>query len=156
MKCVAIAALAVLMSVSARAAPAADAKGVASSIASFVDAVNKGDSAKALAHLATDVSITEDLAPFRWHGPRAGSDWLTAMQQNGERMGLADIQMKLGAPTQVLAEGNRAYEVVPGVVTLKGPRQTLHEKGVLTFALERVGGDWQIVVLAWGGTAPAP
>ena len=156
MKCIPLVWLAALMSAPASAKAPTETDSVASSIANFVAAVNKGDSAKALAYLATDVSITEDLAPFRWHGPGAGSDWLTAMQHNGERMGLSDIQMKLGTPIQVLAEGDHAYEVVPGVVTLKGPRQTLHENGVLTFALQKIRGDWQIVVLAWGGSAPAP
>lgn len=118
--------------------------------------MNKGDSTKALAHLSNDVSITEDLAPFHWHGASAGSDWLTAMRKNSERMGISDIQMKLGDPDQVLARGDRAYEAVPGVVTFKGKGQTLHESGMLTFALREIGGDWRIVMLAWGGAAAAP
>jgi ketosteroid isomerase-like protein len=156
MKCIMMLTPAALMAAPANAGPSVETEKVASSIANFVDEVNGGDSAKALAHLASDVSITEDLAPFRWHGPRAGSDWLTAMQKNGERMGISDIQMKLGVPTQVLAQGDRAYEAIPGVVTLKGKGQTLHEAGILTFALHKVRGDWQIVVLAWGGAAAAP
>jgi ketosteroid isomerase-like protein len=156
MKCIIIASLGALVSVPVQAASPAETESVATSVSSFVDAVNRGDSAKALAYLTSDVSITEDLAPFRWHGPRAGSDWLTAMQKNGERMGISDIQMKLGVPTQVLAQGDRAYEAVPGVVTLKGKGQTLHEAGTLTFALEKVRGDWRIVMLAWGGAAAAP
>jgi ketosteroid isomerase-like protein len=156
MKCVMMAGLAILTSAPANARPSAETQRVVSSIAGFVDAVNKGDSAKALAHLASDVSITEDLAPFRWHGPRAGSDWLTAMQKNGERMGISDIQMKLGVPAQVLAQGDRAYEAVPGVVTLRGKGKTLHEAGMLTFALRKVRRDWRIVLLAWGGAAAAP
>jgi ketosteroid isomerase-like protein len=155
MKGAIIVGLAMVVSVPLHAATSSETESVARSIVGFVDAVNKGDSDKAFAHLASDVSITEDLAPFRWHGPNAGSEWLTAMQKNGERMGISDIQMKLGVPVQVLVEGNKAYEAVPGVVTLKGRRQTLRETGVLTFALEKVRGDWQIVVLAWGGSAPA-
>ena len=138
------------------AATPSETESVASSIASFVDAVNRGDAARAFAHLAGDVSITEDLAPFRWHGAGAGSDWLTAMQKNGERMGISDIQMKLGLPLQVLVEGDRAYEAVPGMVTLKGPTQTLHETGILTFTLQKVRGYWQIETFAWGGAAAAP
>jgi len=71
-------------------------------------------------------------------------------------MGISDIQMKLGVPAQVLAQGDRAYEAVAGVVTLKGKGQTLHEVGTLTFALEKIRGDWRIVMLAWGGAAAAP
>jgi ketosteroid isomerase-like protein len=148
--------LAALMSAPATASPAAETEKVASSIASFVDLVNKGDAANALTYFAADATITEDLAPFRWHGPRAGSDWLTAMQKNAERTGISDVQMTLGTPTQILAQGDRAYEAVPGVVTLKGKGPTLHESGILTFALEKQKGDWKIVLLAWGGAAAAP
>ena len=156
MKCIMILGLAVLASAPVDAAPATETEAVASSISSFVDEVNKGDFAKALSHLSTDVSISEDLAPFHWHGPSAGSDWLTAMQKNGERMGISDVQMKLGVPVQVLAQGDRAYEAIPGVVTFKGKGQILHESGMLTFALRKMGADWRIVMLAWGGAAAAP
>ena len=156
MKHVTILGLAALASAPATAAPAAETEKVAISIASFVDSVNKGDAATALTHFAPDATITEDLAPFRWHGPGAGSAWLTAMQKNGERMGISDIQMTLATPTQVLVEGDRAYEAVPGVVTLTGKGQRLHETGTLTFALEKQKGDWKIVLLAWGGAAAAP
>lgn len=148
MKCIVMAGIAALLSAPAAAGHSTPTQVVTSLIASFVDAVNKGDVPHALAHLAKDVSITEELAPFRWQGPDAGSAWLTAMQKNSERLGVTDILMKLGKPTQVLVEGERAYEVVPGVVTLKGKQQVLHENGVLTFALQRLGGDWKIVSFA--------
>lgn len=156
MKCMIMLGLAGLMSGSANAAPSLETEQVASSIATFVDSVNEGEAAKALTHFAADATITEDLAPFRWHGPKAGSDWLTAMQKNAERTGITDVQMTLGTPTQVLAEGDRAYEAVPGVVSLKGNGQILHEAGTLTFALEKQKGEWKIVLLAWGGAAAAP
>lgn len=156
MKWTVIAVITAVIGMTAEAEPSRQTESVSRSVSSFVDAVNKGDSVSALAHLAKDVSITEDLAPFRWTGPSAGSDWLTAMQRNGERMGISDIQMKLGVPTQVLVDGDLAYETVPGVVTLKGPKQTLQERGVLTFSLQKVRRDWQITMFAWGGSAPAP
>jgi hypothetical protein len=137
----------------ASAAPARDRQSVVTFVATFVDQVNKGQSSAALGHLATDVSITEDLAPFHWRGPHAGTEWLTGMQKNGARMGVTEIRMKLGAPTQVLVHGDAAYEAIPGVVILAGKRRTLHGTGMLTFALIKDAGVWKITSLAWGGAA---
>ena len=147
---------ATLLGASAGAANAAqngDRQSVVTFISTFVDQVNKGQASTALGHLAQHVSITDDLAPFHWTGPNAGAEWLAGMQKNGERMGVTDIQMQLGAPTQVLVHGDAAYEAIPGVVTLAGKRRTLHEKGMLTFALVRKAGVWKITSLAWGGAA---
>ena len=147
--------LALACAAGAGAAPRdAEARSIVRFVATFVDQANKGNAGAALGHLTSDVSITEDLAPFNWKGPHAGADWLAGMQKNGERIGVSDIQMQLGSPTQVLVDGDAAYEAIPGVVVLKGTHGVLHEKGMLTFALVKTSGVWKITSLAWGG-APA-
>jgi hypothetical protein len=55
------------------AAAPADEREVASSVASFVDAVNTGRRAEALLHFTADLSIVEGIAPYRWQGPAAGA-----------------------------------------------------------------------------------
>ena len=54
------------------AAPA-DEHAVARTIVSFVNAVNLDHEKDALAFFTSDASITEDLAPYHWQGPRAGA-----------------------------------------------------------------------------------
>ena len=49
-----------------------EAEAVVESLRAFVDAVNRGDQPAALGVLAPDVTIVEDLPPYRWHGPAAG------------------------------------------------------------------------------------
>ncbi|HEX4739331.1 MAG TPA: nuclear transport factor 2 family protein [Allosphingosinicella sp.] len=138
------------------AAASAGEREVARSVASFVEAVNTGHLKEALAHLTPDVAITEDLAPYRWQGPKAGAQWLDAMWKNGQRMGVSNIRMRLEPPMQVLVSGDRAYEAIPGVVTLAGKGPTLHERGLLTFALRRSGGVWKINQFSWGGEKAKP
>jgi ketosteroid isomerase-like protein len=156
MKHLFLAALACAAAAAPLAAAPADERGVASSVAAFVDAVNKGHRKEALAHLTADVSIAEDLAPYSWHGPAAGSEWLDAMWKNGQRIGVSSIRMHLEAPMQVLATGDRAYEAIPGVVILEGKGPPLHERGLLTFALRRSGGGWKISQFSWGGEKARP
>ena len=98
------------------------AKEVTDSIADFVDAVNRGDQARAIAHFSDDVTIIEDLAPFRWDGPNAGPEWMLAMWENAQRNNVSAIMMKISPPMRIEIEGGAAYAVVPGLLTYEGRR----------------------------------
>ena len=128
---------------------------IVAAIADFVDAVNRGDHTGALAGLTDDVSIVEDLAPYRWQGPDAGSDWLEAMSDNAQRNGITSISMNLRNATRVEIEGEYAYAIVPGVLTYGGgsPRQA---DGLLTFAMIEQEGRWMIRSFAWSGPPATP
>src|SRR5687768_1679534 len=107
---------------------------VVSAISEFVDAVNRGDQGAALTQFTNDVSIIEDLAPYRWQGPNAGSEWMQAMFENAQRIGITSIAMQLGNATRVEVEGRYAYAIVEGFLTYGGPTPRRSD-GLLTFAL---------------------
>ncbi len=123
---------------------------IVDSIAEFVDAVNRGDRASVLARLTDDVSIIEDLAPYRWQGPEAGSQWLDAMAENARRNAITSISMNLRNATRVEVDGEHAYAIFQGVLTYGGgsPRQA---DGLLTFAMVRQDDNWMIRAFAWTG-----
>ena len=132
------------------------ARPVVDSLTRFVDQVNAGDQKSALEHFTPDAAITDDIAPYRWQGQSAGSDWMAAMWANGQRTGMTEISMHLARPTRVEVEGDRAYAVIPGVLTLKGKGRAIQANGLLTIALQRTGTDWRIGSLAWGGEQAKP
>ena len=121
----------------------------------FVEAVNRGDQPAALAHLAPDVTIVEDVAPYCWQGPGAGAEWMYAMWQNGQRTGLTEIHMALGAAGRIELEGDRVYAVLPGLLSLSGSGGAERSDGTLTFALRRTGESWQIAAFTWSAPPPA-
>jgi len=127
------------------------AKEVTESIADFVDAVNRGDQAGAIAHLSDDVTIIEDLAPFRWTGPNAGPEWMMAMWENAQRNGISAIVMEISPPMRVEVEENGAYAVVPGLLSYERPGSMLRSDGLLTFSLRASSGQWLINGLVWSG-----
>jgi len=127
------------------------AKEVTDSIADFVDAVNRGDQPGAIAHLSDDVTIIEDLAPFRWSGPNAGQEWMLAMWGNSQRSGISAILMEIAAPMRLELDASAAYAVVPGVLSYKRPASTLSAEGFLTFSLRLSEGQWLINGLVWSG-----
>jgi ketosteroid isomerase-like protein len=120
-------------------------------ISRLVDAVNGGDQEAALALLTSDVTIVEDLAPYRWQGPDAGASWMRAMWENGQRSGMTDIRMRIASAARIEAEGDDAYAVVPGLLTYSGAGPPLRADGILTFTLKRTGETWLISALAWSG-----
>lgn len=128
---------------------------IVDSIAEFVDAVNRGDRDAALARLTDDVSIIEDLAPYRWQGPSAGSEWLDAMAENARRNAITSISMNLRNATRVEVEGQYAYAIIEGVLTYGGgfPRQA---DGLLTFAMIKQDSRWMVRSFAWTGPEAAP
>jgi ketosteroid isomerase-like protein len=127
-----------------------DSAEILSFIGGFVDAVNRGDGATAIASLTPNVTIVEDLAPFRWHGPTAGAEWLGAMFENAQRLGIASVFMQLGRASRIEVEGAHAYAVVEGQLQYGGDGPPLRSDGILTFVLLREG-DWSISVLVWSG-----
>lgn len=132
------------------------ARPVVDSLTRFVDQVNAGDQKSALEHFTPDAAITDDIPPYRWQGPSAGSDWMAAMWANGQKTGMTEITMHLARATRVEIAGDRAYAVIPGVLTLKGKGPAIRANGFLTIALQRTGTEWQIGSLAWGGEQAKP
>jgi ketosteroid isomerase-like protein len=125
-------------------------------IAGFVDAVNRGDEGSALASLTADVTIVEDLPPFRWHGPAAGAEWLGGMFENAQRLGISSIFMEPGRVIRIEIEDPHAYAVVEGQLRYGGAGPPLHADGVITFALVRKDGEWMINALVWSGPEATP
>ena len=129
---------------------------VAAAVRAMVEAVNRGDIDAALAAFTDKATIVEDVAPYRWQGPSAASDWLTAMAANAKRLGVEAIDMRLGEPMRIEVEGDGAYAVFPGRLTLTTGKDRLAADGGLTLTLRLEGDAWRIDSLTWSGPEPAP
>ncbi len=131
-----------------------DESGVAAAIRTLVDAVNCGNITAALSAFTQDAVIVEDLAPYRWTGADAPSQWLAAMGANASKLGITSILMESGEATRIDVEGSRAYAVVPGLLRLATPGLEMKAKGVITFTLVRRAERWLIDALVWSGPRP--
>jgi ketosteroid isomerase-like protein len=135
--------------------PAAAAESTAeaeltSALNRFSELVNKGDAPGALAYFVANPSITEDLAPYHWSGPKAGLDWLNGMAANAAKAGMTDVNMHFLPATMVQITGPRGYAVLPGVLTYTfkdGSKK--HAQGHATFATQKVPAGWRIEALTW-------
>jgi hypothetical protein len=101
----------------ARAAESPAEAELTSALNRFAELVNKGEGPAALGYFVANPSITEDLAPYHWYGPKAGGDWLAGMAANAEKSGMTDINMHFLPATMVQITGARGYAVIPGELT---------------------------------------
>ena len=127
---------------------------ITSFVTDFVDEVNSGKVEKALARFSNNATIIEDIAPFTWQGPHAGSQWLAAMAANAKRLGVTSVVMELGEAHRIEVEERAAYAIFAGTVQLERANGTLQEPGLLTFALARDLDQWLIAAMTWTGERP--
>jgi ketosteroid isomerase-like protein len=127
---------------------------VLATITRMTEAVNRGDAPTAFAAFTPSPMIVEDLAPYRWQGPGTPQAWLEGMGANAQAHGIVTINMKLAAPTRIEITGDRAYAIVPGLLsyTMKDGHAE-HADGLITFLLVRGPSDWKIDSLVWSGPA---
>ena len=127
---------------------------IARFVVDFVDEVNSGKIEAALSRFSQNASIMEDIPPFKWQGPDAGSQWLSAMAANADRIGVTSVAMVLGDARRIEVEGQAAYAIFGGTVHLKQPPRALQEPGLLTFTFGGGIDGWLITGLTWTGGRP--
>ena len=130
--------------------------GLLSDILAFIDEVNRGDAASALARFTDDVCIVEDLPPFRLTGPDAGTRWLTAMGGNAQKLGVTAVALHPAQPRRIESDGETGYCILPGNLSLDGPNAKLYASGELTMAARRESGEWKFCAMTWAGDEPTP
>ena len=124
---------------------------ITSFVTDFVGEVNSGKFETALARFSNNATIVEDIAPFMWQGPQAGSEWLAAMATNAERLGVTSVAMELGEALRIEVDEGAAYAIFAGTVQLERADRTLREPGLLTFALASPAAPLMDVRPAAGG-----
>jgi ketosteroid isomerase-like protein len=96
--------------------------------------------------------IIDGVAPYRWLNPNAPDKWLAdcAIWRKGLEVTHEHLDYEMGFWT---VEGQYAYAVILGElsVTLKG--QTVVRKGTLAYTFSKHGDEWKIDAQAWGRTS---
>lgn len=131
-----------------------DQVAIQSAVALMVDAVNQGDFSSAATCFTAEPVIVEDLAPFRWTGPTAVSEWLSAMGANAALTNVSEIKMTLKDAERIEVEQHRSYGCFPGTLSMSTEASELTAKGTLTCVLVRQEGSWLIDALVWSGPTP--
>jgi hypothetical protein len=140
----------------ATAAGAANAE-LQAPINRFLDSFNKGDvKGAAAAHLATGVSIIDEVPPHVWQGPKAFATWVDDLTKNDKAAGITEEKVTLGDVTREVVSGDTAYVVVAATYSFKQKGVAMTEPAQMTFALKKAGDAWKISAWTWTGPDPTP
>lgn len=140
----------------ASAAAAANAE-LAGPIHQFIDAFNKGDGKTAGAtHLASGVTIIDEVPPYIWQGPKAFETWAGDLMKNDAAAGITDEKVTLGAVTREVVSPDTAYVIVAATYSFKQKGVAMREPAQMTFALKKDSGAWKIAGWSWTGPDPTP
>lgn len=138
------------------AACAADPQ-IAATIQKFIADFNKGDAAGAAStHLASGVSIIDEVPPYAWQGKDAFGAWANALMSNDKAAGISEEKVTLGAVKRELVTGSTAYVIMEATYSFKQKGLAMREPAQMTYALTRTAEGWKIAGWTWTGPDPKP
>jgi ketosteroid isomerase-like protein len=125
-------------------------------IQKFVDSFNKGDTATAAATYAAgaDLTITDEVPPYVWRGPKAFQSWGADLEADAKKNGITEPMVTVSAPTRIERNGDQAYVVVPAVYSFKQRGTSMRETAQLTVVLKKSANGW--LMQGWTWTGPKP
>ena len=99
-----------------------------------------------------DAIIIDGIAPYRWLNPNAPAKWLAdvAKWRVTYEVTYERLTYEMGFWN---VEGDHAYAVIDGTLTVTLKGQTVARTGTLAYTFSKHGGAWKIDAQAWGRTS---
>jgi hypothetical protein len=96
--------------------------------------------------------IIDGIAPYRWLNPNGPVHWLDDVEKWRETNGVTEerVTYEMGFWN---VEGNYAYAVISGTLTITLKGQTVARTGTLAYTFAKRGAAWKIEAQAWGRTS---
>lgn len=134
----------------AEAAPAEGAAPIVAMIREAVRAEDTGDP-EAGRFYAPVQSITDNVAPFHWHGPDARDRWMAAIARDFETRNRANGSIVLADPVVARVEGEVAYFVFPAAFAFEEGGLRYTREATIAVTAVRLDGTWKISSWTWAG-----
>jgi len=127
-------------------------------IQKFIDTFNKGDIAGAAATHASgaDLTITDEIPPYVWRGPKAFMAWAGDLDADAKKNGITEPMVTVSKPSRIERSGDQAYVVVPAVYTFKLKGAAMREAAQMTVVLRKGAAGWLIHGWTWTGPKAKP
>lgn len=133
------------------AAPAfaSDRTDIMATITKLNDGLNSGNLAAPEGIYAAGATIIDEFPPHYWSGEHAHADWAAAFEAIAKAQAVTEPKLTMGKALHVNIEGDRAYVVLPMLLTQKVKGKPEREHGLWTFAMQKGAGGWQIAAWSW-------
>jgi ketosteroid isomerase-like protein len=125
-------------------------------IQKFIDTFNKGDIPGAAATHASgaDLTITDEIPPYVWRGPKAFMTWAGDLDSDAKKNGITEPHVTVSKPTRIERSGDQAYVIVPAVYSFKLKGAAMKEAAQMTVVLRKDASGWLIHGWTWTGPKP--
>jgi hypothetical protein len=131
-------------------AKASEKTDIMATVKQYMDGFNKGDKDAMTEACAAQASIIDEFPPYAWQGETACADWWNDNEAFGKKNEITGEKVAVREPRHTEITGDRAYVVVPTILTYKQHGKPGTEAGaVWTFALQKVSAGWRITGWAW-------
>lgn len=137
------------------AAPISSArdKAVEAPIRQMMDGFNKGDIAAVKAMHVAAPTIVDNVAPFRWSGPKAFDEWLADLGKAEASQGITDGKVTFAPVVDEVVHGDRAYVVTRCSYAFKQKGRRMREDGYTAFVLVKTDAGWKVESWSWASPA---
>jgi len=128
---------------------ASDRTDVLEKVKQSMDAYNANDGAAMAAIFLPSSVIVDDVAPFRFEGPSALSNWVDASKAEAQKDDITEQSEKALDPTEVIVDEQHAYVSLPAIYYFKQHGKPAQQDCINTIALEKIGGTWYVSNWSW-------
>ena len=121
-------------------------------IDSHVDGFNTQDNDLFQSVFGDTAIIIDGIAPYRWLNPNAPANWLADVAKWRADLDVSHehLDYEMGFWN---VEGESAYVVVSGTLTVTIKGESVVRKGTLAYTFAKLDGLWKIEAQAWGRTS---
>jgi hypothetical protein len=121
-------------------------------IDTHINGFNTLDRERFLSVFGDTAIIIDGIAPYLWLNPNGPAHWLDDAEKWRKANGVIEerFSYEMGFWN---VEGDHAYVVISGTLTIKLKGQTVARTGNLTYTFAKHGAVWKIEAQAWGRTS---
>jgi hypothetical protein len=122
---------------------------ITATIRGALDALNADDAAKAGTYFTPVSDVVDDFAPYHWSGAGAAAAWWRSVDRVNAAVHITNIHAAMRGVARLRTSGDRAYAVVPLLITYVNNGKHDQERGLWTLTLRRTGSSWMIETAAY-------
>lgn len=139
----------VLMILAGLGATATDKTDVMAVVQKWSAVFNAGGFRASNSICADDAVVMDDFPPHTWQGHAACSRWYKDFEAYTAKATITNTKIVVGEARQVDVAAGYAYVVAPVTLTFSKAGKPVTDIGILTMALHKSDGGWQVSGFAW-------
>ncbi len=147
--CIAVVQAGLIARAAFAAVPTVPPAAVVAPIAHMLRDCSNHDSSHLDSYYLSNATVVDEFAPYTWTGSNAALQWWDDLERANEQQNTNGMKVVMLPVKHFAVSGDRAYVIVPLVITYTASGKPQTETGLAAFTLRRSGGAWKIATQSW-------